>query len=130
MSPIRRITGLLTGVLVLQLTLLGAISPCGDHGVSGIAAAGHEQSGQADPVSAAPAASGDHEDCDGGPGEPPRTGSSGGNCIAMISCVTPMLQLDTKLLVADGSVTTTQVAAAVLEPPTRSTAPELPPPRA
>ncbi|CAN5334696.1 hypothetical protein BH23GEM2_BH23GEM2_06320 [soil metagenome] len=129
MDSLRRVFALASGLLVLQLTLLGAAAPCTDHGVGGIAGAGHEQSGGAS-VSTAPVADG-HEDCDGsGPTESTGTETSGGSCIAMISCVTPMLQLDPGVPVDGANVINTLVAAAVLEPPTRTTAPELPPPRA
>jgi len=128
MGVIRRMGALATGILVLQLTLLGAAAPCTDHGVGGLADAGHDQGGHA-PVSNAPATDA-HEDCDGAPTEPTGTGSSGGSCIAMISCVTPMLQIGAELSVDGGNVINTPLAAALLEPPTRTTAPELPPPRA
>ena len=125
MGVLRRIVALATGVLVLQLTLLGAAAPCTDHGVGGLTAAGHEQSEHAN-LSTLPATDA-HEDCDGGPGEPE---SSGGSCIAMISCVAPMLQFGAELSVDGGNVINTPLATAFLEPPTRTTAPELPPPRA
>lgn len=128
MGAIRRIGALATGILVLQLTLLGAAAPCTDHGVGGFGGGGHGQSGHAD-VSTVPAGDA-HEDCDGGPAEPTGSESAGGSCIAMISCVAPMLQLGGELSVDGGNVINTPVAAAVLEPPTRTTAPELPPPRA
>ena len=127
MGVISRMAALATGILVLQLTLLGAVAPCTDHGVGGFADAGHEQGGHA-PVSSA-LANDVHEDCDGGPAEPTDTRSSSGSCIAMMSCVTPLL-LDAQPPVDGGNVINTQVAAAVLEPPTHTTAPELPPPRA
>ncbi|HEX6252416.1 MAG TPA: hypothetical protein VFZ56_13415 [Gemmatimonadaceae bacterium] len=127
MGIIRRIGALATGILVLQLTLLGAAAPCTDHGVGGFADAGSGHDAHA-PVSSAPAPDA-HEDCDGGPAEPTDSGSSSGGCIAMMSCVTPLL-LDAQPPVDGGKVINTQVAAPVLEPPTHTTAPELPPPRA
>jgi len=128
MGILCRIGALATGLLVLQLTLLGAAAPCTDHGVGGIADTDQEHSAHA-LVSTVPATDA-HEDCDGGPAEPAGTESSGGACTAMISCVTPMLQFGAQLAVDGGNVINTLVAAAALEPATRTTAPELPPPRA
>ncbi len=128
MGVVRRITALGTGFLVLQLTLLGAAAPCTDHGVGDGTDGSHAQSG-ALTNSAATTTSG-HEDCDGTPSESGRTGSPGNNCIAMISCVTPMLQLGAQPLIASGIVITRVAAVSLLEPPTRTPAPELPPPRA
>jgi hypothetical protein len=127
MGVLRRITALATGLLVLQLTLLGAAAPCTDHGVVDIADADHAQSGAL--MNNAEAVTDGHEDCDGSPSESGRTESAGGNCIAMISCVTPML-LGAQPLVASGTVITRVAAVPLLEPPTRTPAPELPPPRA
>jgi hypothetical protein len=127
MGVLRRITALATGLLVLQLTLLGGAAPCADHG-GALAETGHAKSGG--PVNAAATATAGHEDCDGAPTEPGRTESTGRSCIGMISCITPMLQLGAELAAPNG-VTISRVAAVpLLEPPTRTTAPELPPPRA
>lgn len=128
MGVLRRSTALATGLLVLQLTLLGAAAPCNDHGVGEVADASHPQSGAL--MNNAAATTGGHEDCDGTPSETGRTESPGDNCIAMISCVTPMLQLGAQPLVASGLEITRVAAVPLLEPPTRTTAPELPPPRA
>lgn len=128
MGILRRVSALATGLLVLQLTLLGAAAPCTDHGVGGLSLGDHAPSGLTEDAPAT--ATGGHEDCDGAPAEPGRSESASGSCIAMISCITPMPQLGAVLSVP-GGITISRVAAVpLLEPPTRTTAPELPPPRA
>jgi hypothetical protein len=128
MGVVRRMSALATGLLVLQLTLLGAAAPCTDHGVGDGTDGSHTQSGAL--MNNAATATGGHEECDGAPAEPGRTESASGSCLAMISCITPMPQLGSVLSVPDGITISRVAAVPLLEPPTRSTAPELPPPRA
>jgi hypothetical protein len=131
MSSFRRFVGIATGTLVLQLTLLGAAAPCTDSPIGDPAFKEGDVTAAHDMRAPAPAGETEREDCAEHSGDPAAPGGSGGlSCIAMISCVTPLLQLGVHAPLAARVVVTDDVVAPDLEPPTRNTVPELPPPRA
>ena len=122
MNSIRRFSAIVTGLLVLQLTLLGAAAPC--EAMAGAAPAGGHQMHEE-------VATSETADCDKHAGDtrvPTRSGAQ--SCMMMLSCVTAVPQ------VTGGATLTGQVVASgpaglrELAPHTRNTVPEPPPPRA
>jgi hypothetical protein len=123
MRPMRRAVSLLTGVLVLQLTLLGAAAPCVEQEPAAPPGAGGVTSGES--ADSHTADCGEHSSAPAGtklPGTP--------TCLAMVSCVTAALNLGAQQLSGSGVIATDVVIALSLEPTTRNTVPEPPPPRA
>ena len=105
-------------LLVLQLPLLGA-SPCAHHDGNAVDTAAHHA------VAEHTAA-----DCNEPAESPEPESRTADNCVAMITCSAPMLQLALpivpELAAAPGASALGTIAALT----TRSLAPELPPPRA
>jgi hypothetical protein len=118
MVAIRRLTACVLGLLVLQLSLVAGASPCGDTPTA--AEAGH--AGMPLPA--------EEESCSKDAAGNDCAPSDSVACQAMLSCVTAVLQGVTQsaLTVAVAHDAAPTDAATLLQ--TRSTVPDLPPPRA
>ena len=118
MDPIRRLGALVMGILVLQLSLVAGPSPCAES--TTVAETGH--AGMSMPA--------ESESCSGGATGNGCSQSDHGACQAMLSCVAavfqPAMQPQLVVVVAHAAVPTNP--ATLLQ--TRSTVPDLPPPRA
>ena len=120
MDSVRRVGALVMGILVLQLSLGAGAAPCAESPTVAAAAAGH--GGMSMPAeSESCSRDGNRTDC---------TPSDHGACQTMISCVAIVLQAaaQSQLTVAVASDAAPADPAAQLQ--TRSTVPDLPPPRA
>lgn len=118
MDFIRRLGALAMGILVLQLSLAAGSSPCA--GSATVAETGHGDM-------SIPAES---ESCSGGATDNGCVPSDHGACQAMMSCVAAVYQpaLQPQLAVVVAHAAAPADAASRLQ--TRSTVPDLPPPRA
>jgi hypothetical protein len=118
MDRIRRLAALVIGVLVLQLSLAAGQSPCGE--TATIAEAGH--SGMPMPA--------ESESCESGADRNDCAPADHGACQAMLSCVAAVFQpaMPAQLTIAGAHAVAPADPAALLQ--TRSTVPDLPPPRA
>ena len=118
MDSIRRLGALVMGILVLQLSLVAGAAPCTESAT--VAAAGH--GGMSMPA--------ESESCSRDVSGTDCTPSDHGACQTMLSCVAVVLQAaaESQLTVALAHDAAPADAAAL--PQTRSTVPDLPPPRA
>lgn len=127
MSLIRRLTGIVTGTLVLQLVLLGAAAPCTESAgatMNDVMASLHDQHG------AVPASNPGSEECaehSGSPADAPASGAP--SCIAMVSCVTPLMQFAVHVPVVNLIAQVSESRPPDIAPASRNTVPEPPPPR-
>ncbi len=129
MTPLRRVTAALSSALLLQLSLLGSGTLCGDRGPetgAAAATAAHAMQGMHEADTDAPAA------CDAAPGadEGCRLPWAPGHCATMSGCAVaalpPVVQAATMSLPA-ATLDPSDPPAAHSGP---AAAPELPPPRA
>lgn len=118
MDSIRRIGALVVGILVLQLSLAAGPSPCADSAT--VAETAH--AGMSMPA--------DSESCPSDATGNGCTPSSHGACQAMMSCVAGVFQpaMQSQLVVVAARTAAPAEPATLLQ--TRSTVPDLPPPRA
>lgn len=118
MDSIRRLGALVMGILVLQLSLVAGPSPCAESPT--VAETGH--GGMSMPA--------ESESCSGNATGNGCSQSDHGACQAMLSCVAavfqPAMQPQLAVVVAHAAAPTNP--ATLLQ--TRSTVPDLPPPRA
>lgn len=143
-SIVRRITALVTALLLLQLTLVGGNASCAVHMRSADAAAGEHQATSMATVGSASGPSHSATDADaasrqlgGGvewqgaaPAESscPTHGISG-PCYSMTACATIAVGTAMAGTSVVGAHAARVITSRVLMPPTRTTAPEPPPPR-
>ena len=138
MTRLRRATALFVNLLLAQLLLVGAGTPCADrasmgadHGAAQGAmsaermASGHDAGVRGTQCSDCTATHGGHAPCDM-PSSAPGGGSS---CQQMSTCAAPMIVQPPAPLVAALDAARAAVASATVPPGTTS-APDVPPPRA
>lgn len=118
MDTLRRAGALVAALLVLQLTLVAGVVPCVEP--APVAEAGH--SGMSMPA--------DSESCRSDAAGTDCAQGDNGVCLAVMSCVVPVFTPSAQALLADATAPGVALPDAITLFQTRSTTPDLPPPRA
>jgi hypothetical protein len=120
MPTLRRLTALLSGLLLLQLTLLGVERPCGEHATRPDRALG----------TTATAAHGTHDTTPArAPGDSCGVEATASECATMPSCATTLTIPAGAVTVVAGALTSAALPQPVAIHSQPTTGPDVPPPR-